>query len=134
MNDFSQLLGELQTQRQTLEGLLLAARRGHFLGARGPAEKNVLALLSQSLDTIRLNRNEWLRLDPAKKQGHAQIAVLLRENQNTILKILSLDGEPAAPMRRGPAAVEPPPAPNSHFVSRKYRRNSASGPRTDHAN
>ena len=126
MDDFSPLLRELQAQRQTLEGLLQAARRGQPHGARGPAEKNVLALLSQSLDTIRLNRNEWLSLDPAKKRGHAQITELLRENQNTILKILALESEPAARHQSG-AAGEPGAARDSHFVSRKYRRNAASG-------
>lgn len=137
MDELDQLQRELQQQRRTLEDLLQLARRE--IDDRPPdspasARKNVLALLSHSLDRIRQYRTAWLRLDPAQKQAHPEITEVLRENQNTIMKILVLEREREsatareASLRR-PSASGPGPStaeqPAANFLARAYRRNSS---------
>lgn len=134
--ELEELKRELRSQRKTLENLLRARQRqaaAAFCNASAAREpdlgKNVLALLSDSLDRIRMNRNAWLRLDPAAKQGHPEITELLRENQNLILKILVLDRESEPPRRAsGQVPREPPQAARAetHILSRLYRRVSTS--------
>jgi hypothetical protein len=125
MDHFDELHRELRNQRQLLEELLKAASQP---GA-GPVAKNVLALLSQSLDTIRQNRNAWLRLDPQEKEGRREITELLRDNQNLITRILVLDKEngqsrpPGTPVRQSPP--ETAESSGSPLLSRIYRRGSA---------
>jgi len=93
------------------------------------AKKNLLAQLSESLDKIRQRRIAWLKLEPAQRQGHPEIAELLRENQNLVMKILVLDRENEqtllrqglVPPRHVPAANRQRP----HFVASMYQRNAA---------
>jgi hypothetical protein len=129
MDDIEQLAHELRGQRKTLEALLLLSRRDHAVPQTEVRRKNVLALLSQSLDTIRQNRNAWLRLDPAAKLDRPEITELLRENQNLILKILVLDKEKEETQRRSGQAPQRPETaasdPSPHWVSKLYRRNAA---------
>ena len=89
----------------------------------------MLADLSDSLDKVRELRVAWLKLPPGQKQGHPEIAELLRENQNLIMKILVLDRENEqtllrhglVPPRHVPSANKQRP----HFVADIYRRNAA---------
>jgi hypothetical protein len=71
----------------------------------------------------------WLRLEPAARQEYPEIAELLRENQNLLMKILVLDRENEqmllrkglVPNRQIPSAQRQRP----HFVASLYQRNSA---------
>ncbi|HVK57216.1 MAG TPA: hypothetical protein VM735_00420 [Candidatus Kapabacteria bacterium] len=91
--------------------------------------KKFLAQLTNSLDKIREHRTVWMRLEPAARQGHPEIAELLRENQNLIMKILVLDREnEQALLRKGLVPLRHVPPANRqrpHFVSSLYQRNSA---------
>ena len=125
-----QLKSDLQAQRQILEDLLARLQRTQAPSSPGADDrKNFLALLSDSLDRIRRNRNTWLRLDPAEKADHSEIAELLRESQNLILKILVLDGEnertPARAGNEGNPGESAPSAPEgSGLLSKIYGRSS----------
>src|SRR6185503_4467741 len=55
--------------------------------------KKFLAQLTESLNKIREHRTSWLKIEPTVRQGHPEIAELLRENQNLIMRILVLDRE-----------------------------------------
>jgi hypothetical protein len=142
------------------EILKLVEKENNLLRSRQPGQaftlrstrKNLLADLSDSLDKVRELRIAWLKLPPGQKQGHPEIAELLRENQNLIMKILVLDREneqtllrqgfvpvrPASAVARPaprPAVVRPQAAPaverpnivaqRPHFVASMYQRNAA---------
>ena len=109
-------------------GLLRGETPQEAFALRG-TRKNLLAQLDDSLDKIRELRIAWLKLDPAQRQAHSDIAELLRENQNLIMKILVLDRENEqtllrhglVPPRHVPSANKQRP----HFVADIYRRNAA---------
>jgi hypothetical protein len=92
--------------------------------------KKFLAQLTESLNKIREHRTSWLKIEPAVRQGHPEIAELLRENQNLIMRILVLDREnEQALLRKGlvpPRHVPPANRQRPHFVTSMYRRHSAS--------
>ena len=79
-----------------------------------------------------------MRLEPSVRQGHPEIAELLRENQNLIMKILVLDREnEQALLRKGLVPLRQVPPANRqrpHFVSSIYQRNSAMTARVANAN
>jgi hypothetical protein len=92
-------------------------------------KKKFLAQLSESLNKIREHRVAWLKLEPSLREAHPEIAELLRENQNLIMRILVLDRENEqallrkglVPPRHVPAASRQRP----HFVASMYQRHSA---------
>src|SRR5262245_47926292 len=75
------------------ENFLLRSDQSAEASALRATRKNLLAQLNDSLDKIRELRMNWLRLQPVQRQGYPEIAELLRENQNLIMKILVLDRE-----------------------------------------
>ncbi len=132
------------------ENNLLRSKQAAQAFALRSTRKNLLADLTDSLDKVRELRVAWLKLPPGQKQGHPEIAELLRENQNLIMKILVLDREneqtllrqgfnprrpsaatprPAATKARVAPAVERPQARTApqrpHFVTSMYQRNAA---------
>ena len=138
MTSLTEFVNDLKTHRSLCEAILtMAARENSEL--RGQNEgltvessaqrKKFLAQLTNSLDKIREHRTVWRRLEPAARQGHPEIAELLRENQNLIMKILVLDREnEQALLRKGLVPLRHVPPANRqrpHFVSSLYQRNSA---------
>jgi hypothetical protein len=136
LTEFAQ---DLQTHRSLCEAILaLSARENGVLRAQGEGltvegsaqRKKFLAQLTDSLDKIREHRIAWMRLEPSVRQGHPEIAELLRENQNLIMRILVLDREnEQALLRKGLVPLRHVPPANRqrpHFVSSLYQRNSAS--------
>ena len=138
MTCLTEFTHDLQTHRSLCEAVLaLASKENTALrGAEARFEfessgprKKFLAELSDSLDKIREHRIAWMQLEPSVRQGHPEIAELLRENQNLIMKILVLDREnEQALLRKG--LVPPRHVPSAHrqrphFVSSLYQRNSA---------
>ena len=93
------------------------------------SKKKFLAQLSESLNKIRQHRNAWLKLEPAVRQAHPEIAELLRENQDLIMRILVLDREnEQALLRKGLVPTRHVPPANRqrpHFVTNLYQRHSA---------
>ena len=135
LTEFAQ---DLQTHRSLCEAILaLSARENGALRAQGEGftaegsaqRKKFLAQLTDSLDKIREHRIAWMRLEPSVRQGHPEIAELLRENQNLIMRILVLDREnEQALLRKGLVPLRHVPPANRqrpHFVSSLYQRNSA---------
>ena len=135
LTEFAQVL---QTHRSLCESILsLASRENSALRGADAAfqfessaqRKKFLAQLTDSLDKIREHRIVWMRLEPAARQGYPEIAELLRENQNLIMKILVLDREnEQALLRKGLVPLRHVPPANRqrpHFVSSLYQRNSA---------
>lgn len=136
LTEFAQ---DLQTHRSLCEAILaLAAKENGALRSQGEGfnfdstgpRKKFLAQLTDSLDKIREHRIAWMRLEPSVRQGHPEIAELLRENQNLIMRILVLDREnEQALLRKGLVPLRHVPPANRqrpHFVSSLYQRNSAS--------
>ena len=111
------------------ENALLRSEKPQDAFALRPARKNLLAQLDDSLDKIRELRMAWLGLEPAQRQAYPEIADLLRENQDTTMKILVLDRENEqtllrhglVPPRHVPSAKQQRP----HFVASMYQRNAA---------
>jgi hypothetical protein len=120
-----------------LEILKLVEKENTLFRAANTAEafslratrKNLLAQLSDSLDRIRELRSSWLKLEAVQRRGHPEVAELLRDNQNLIMKILVLDRENEqtllrqglVPPRHVPSANKQRP----HFVANMYQRNAA---------
>ncbi len=92
-------------------------------------KQELLPRLDQSVDRLRAHRRHWQRLDPVERARHPQVAALLRQNQDLIMKIIVLDRENEqgllrsglVPARQLPSANRQRP----HFVADLYRRNSA---------
>jgi hypothetical protein len=129
---------DLQAHRSLCESILaLASRENSALRTQAEGisaesstqRKKFLAQLTDSLDKIREHRTAWMRMEPALRQGYPEIAELLRENQNLIMKILVLDREnEQALLRKGLVPLRHVPPANRqrpHFVSSLYQRNSA---------
>ncbi len=93
------------------------------------AKRELLPRLDQSVDRLRAHRLHWRGLDPAERARHPEVAALLRQNQDLIMKIIVLDRENEqgllrsglVPARQLPSAIRQRP----HFVADLYRRNSA---------
>ena len=138
---------DLKTHRNLCEAILTLAvkENGTLRSAKNdphiesiPQRKKFLAQLTDSLDKIREHRIAWMRLEPTVRQGHPEIAELLRENQDLIMRILVLDKEnEQALLRKGLVPLRHVPSANQqrpHFVSSIYQRNSASVARIANAN
>ena len=138
MTAVSEFAEDLRAHRALCESILaLAARENSTLRSQAEGltsessaqRKKFLAELNNSLDKIREHRIAWMRLEPAQRQGYPEIAELLRENQNLIMKILVLDREnEQALLRKGLVPLRHVPPANRqrpHFVSSLYQRNSA---------
>ena len=126
LNALQQLCQSVLQELEEQSGL--EADAGQRLAQRLEPRKKILAELTQSLDKVREHRVAWLKVEPTIRQEHPEIAELLRETQNLIMRILVLDREnEKAWLRKGlvPARLIPPAAKQQpHFVTNLYRRNS----------
>ena len=147
MTCLTEFIHDLRTHRNLCEAILgLASRENTFLRSEtsaiptesAPLRKKFLAQLAESLNKIREHRLAWMRLEPSVRQGHPEIAELLRENQDLIMRILVLDREnEQALLRKGLVPSRQVPAANRqrpHFVTSLYQRNSAVLARIANAN
>lgn len=114
--------------------LTLVEREGQALRRPDPppfaefhqAKKNLLPRLSQSLDSLRRHRINWQKLGTDERARHPGIGMLLRQNQDLIMKIILLDREnEQSLLRRG--LVPPRELPSAHrqrphYVADLYRR------------
>lgn len=88
--------------------------------------KKLLPELEASLERLRQHRAEWQKLSPAERAALPEVASLLTQNQELIMKVLNRDRENEQQLlRRGlvPARHHPPAArQRPHFVADLYRR------------
>ena len=90
------------------------------------AKKALLPRLTESVDGLKRIRTEWQRLSEVERAAQPEVAGLLRQNQDLIMKIMVLDREnEQVLLRKGlvPARHIPPQARQKpHFVADMYRR------------
>jgi flagellar biosynthesis/type III secretory pathway chaperone len=89
-------------------------------------KKNLLPRLNQTLDSLRKLRVGWQSLSSDERARHAEIAPLLRRNQDLAMKFILLDREnEQGLLRRGLVPPRQLPSVNRqrpHFVAELYRR------------
>jgi len=90
------------------------------------AKKDLLPELEKSLEELRAYRAEWMKLSAEERAGRPEIAGLLRQNQDVIMKIIVLDRENEQTLlRKGLVPPKHLPSANRnrpHFVADLYRR------------
>jgi flagellar biosynthesis/type III secretory pathway chaperone len=107
-----------------------ALRTGEPNAELAEAKKKILPALNDSLARLKEYRAEWTKVSPSEKEKHPEIAALLRENQDVIMRIIVLDRENEqtllrqgmVPPKHLPAAERQRP----HFVADLYRRGGQS--------
>jgi flagellar biosynthesis/type III secretory pathway chaperone len=94
------------------------------------AKKSLLPRLNQSLERLREHRISWQKLMPDQRAKHPEVASLIRQNQDLIMKIIVLDRENEQTLlRRGLVPAQRLPSVHRqqpHFVADLYRRRAAS--------
>ncbi len=89
-------------------------------------KKTLLPRLNQSLDALRGHRVNWQKLGRDERARHPEIGMLLRQNQDLIMKIILLDRENEQTLlRRGLVPPRDLPSVNRqrpHFVAGLYSR------------
>lgn len=117
-----EILGAVHAESQTLRNPLLTPD----LHSVSQTKKSLLARLNRSLDKLRQHRLGWQQLRPNDRAAHPEIALLLRQNQDLIMKIIVLDREnEQSLLRRGLVPANHLPSVNQqrpHFVADLYRR------------
>src|SRR5882757_7459687 len=93
-------------------------------------KKNLLPRLNQSLDTLRKHRVKWQKFSLDERAQFPEIGMLLRQNQDLIMKVILLDREnEQSLLRRGMVPPRELPSANRqrpHFVAELYRRQGTS--------
>lgn len=94
------------------------------------ARKDLLPELEASLSELRAQRTEWLKLSAEERARSPEIAGLLRQNQDVIMKIIVLDRENEQTLlRKGMVPPRHLPSANRnrpHYVADLYRRGGKS--------
>lgn len=107
---------ENQSLRDAGEGTDFEAHR---------AKKVLLVRLDESLVQIRQHRSTWQKLSPAERAQCPEVAGLLRQNQDLIMKIIVLDREnEQVLLRKGLVPTRHLPPANRqrpHYVADLYR-------------
>ena len=108
------------------EGRALRQPEDPSLFSTFSARNSLLPRLTESLGQLRKHRARWQTLDPAERVKHPEAAALLRQNQDSIMKIILLDREnEQGLLRRGLVPPRELPSVNRqrpHFVADLYRR------------
>jgi len=90
------------------------------------AKRDLLPRLNDLLSKLRQHRNTWRKLTPADRAGYPEVATLLQQNQDLIMKVIVLDREKEqALLRRGLVPVRSLPSAHRqkpHYVAELYRR------------
>src|ERR1044072_1313995 len=133
MADVDQLARDLKAQLRLYEGILaivekenIALKQSDSNAEAAAARKEVLPDLEASLENLKKHRERWVKLPEPTRAKHPEIAGLLRQNQDVIIKIIALDrGNEQTLLRRG--LVPPKHLPSAkrnqpHYVADLYRR------------
>lgn len=94
------------------------------------ARKSLLPRLSEAYKRLKEVGVNWQRLAVAERRGDAELSLLIRQNQDVIMKVVMLDREnEQAMLRHGLLSATQLPSANRqrpHFVADLYRRGGAS--------
>jgi len=100
------------------------------IGPGTAARRELLPRLDESLEQLRRHRAAWSRVPAEERARHPEIATLLRQCQDAVLKIVLLDREnEQALLRRGLLSPRDLPAhqrQRPNFVASLYRRQGGS--------
>jgi hypothetical protein len=139
MADIAQLAKDLQDQLR-LYGKILAIVEKENIALKstdsndqaGQARKEVLPDLEASLTTLKKHRERWLKVPEPTRAQHPEIAGLLRQNQDVIMKIIVLDRENEQTLlRKGlvpPRHLPPAKRNQPHYVADLYKRGGSGKP------
>jgi hypothetical protein len=138
MTAFHQILADLRNHQVLCRELLLLAERESQLLRQGEAtelhethqtRKGLLPRLNESLEKVRLHRQQWQMLTANERAAQPEINFLIRQVQDVIMRVILLDREnEQGLLRRGlvPAREMSSVAPQRrHFAAGLYRRQRA---------
>ena len=112
------------------EGQHLRRPEGEGESEASQARRQLLPQLNGSLDKLRRHRVGWQQLPAGERIRRPEVASLLRENQDLIMKTIVLDRENEQMLlRRGLVPPGQLPSINRqrpHFVAELYRRQTRS--------
>ena len=102
------------------------------------ARKEVLPDLEASLENLKKHRERWVKLPEPTRAKYPEIAGLLRQNQDVIMKIIVLDRENEQTLLRK-GLVPPKHLPSAkrnqpHYVADLYKRGGAAGNSSGNSN
>jgi hypothetical protein len=137
MNSLPQMLADLRAHQSLCRELLALAekesqalRQGQtdVLREVSTARKPLLPQISNSLEKVRQHRILWQNLTAAERAAQPEVAFLVRQVQDLIMRVILLDRENEQgllrrgliPARELPSAQQQRP----HFVAGLYRRQS----------
>jgi hypothetical protein len=142
MADVAQLEKDLKAQLRLYEDILaivekenVALKQTDSNAEAAAARKAVLPDLEASLGNLKKHRERWLKLPEPTRAQHPEIAGLLRQNQDVIMKIIVLDRENEQTLLRK-GLVPPKHLPSAkrnqpHYVADLYKRGGGSGAKPD---
>jgi hypothetical protein len=135
MNPFPQMLADLREHQAICRELLaLAERESQALrpdqtaGLRDThqARKSLAPRLDESLEKVWQHRLLWETLTAAERAAQPEIAHLVRQTQDVIMRVILLDRDnEQGLLRRGlipPRELPPASRQRPHFVANLYRR------------
>ena len=133
-----EIANELTAHQELYQDLLnIVEREGRQLREPGDtnplntarARDGLIPRLNESLDKLKRCRIRWVEAIPAERARHPEIAALLRQSQDLIMRIIVQDREnEQALLRRGmipPRHLPPVNRQRPHFVADVYRRQGA---------
>ena len=138
MADVDQLAKDLKAQLRLYEDILaivekenVALKQTDSNAEAAQARKEVLPDLEASLESLKKHRERWVKLPEPTRAKYPEIAGLLRQNQDVIMKIIVLDRENEQTLLRK-GLVPPKHLPSAkrnqpHYVADLYRRGGGSG-------
>jgi len=130
-----QLVAELRSHQDIYHEILAAVEQeGRALREADTSQplggsetrKNLLPRLNESLDILKKHRLRWTQASPAERTQHPEVAALLRQSQDLIMKIIVQDREnEQALLRRGmlpPRHLPPANSTRPNYVANVYQR------------
>ena len=133
MAEIAQLAKDLKAQLRLYENILaivekenLALKQSDSNVEAAAARREVLPDLEASLAGLKKHRERWLKLAEPTRAKYPEIAGLLRQNQDIIMKIIVLDRENEQTLLRK-GLVPPKHLPSAkrnqpHYVADLYKR------------
>src|SRR5437868_1294139 len=142
MADVDQLARDLKAQLRLYEDILAIVERENVAlkqtdsnAEAAQARKEVLPDLEASLENLKRHRERWVKLAEPTRAKYPEIAGLLRQTQDVIMKIIVLDRENEQTLLRK-GLVPPKHLPSAkrnqpHYVADLYKRGANAKPNED---